>query len=85
MFNHRRSSLHNDAAYARRMVRNIQAKDQCYKSLSSMKSETRSQRDRGIAIVRVNMHCQGIAGNACTRSFDISLTSAEGQKQECFK
>jgi hypothetical protein len=32
MFNHKRSSLHNDAAYARRMVRNIQAKYYDYKS-----------------------------------------------------
>jgi len=28
------------------------------------------------------MHCQGIA---CTRLFGISLTSAVGQKLECFK
>jgi hypothetical protein len=31
---------------------------------------------------RANMHCQGIA---CTRSFDMGLTSADGQKLECFK
>jgi hypothetical protein len=31
---------------------------------------------------RANMHLQGIA---CTRSFDISLTSVEGQKLDCFK
>ncbi len=30
---------------------------------------------------RSYMHCQAIA---CTRSFHIGLTSAEGQKLECF-
>ncbi len=31
---------------------------------------------------RANMHCKG---TACTTSFDMGLTSAEGQKLECFK
>jgi hypothetical protein len=31
---------------------------------------------------RENMHCQG---TACTRSFEIDLTSAEDEKLECFK
>ncbi len=31
---------------------------------------------------RANMHCQGIA---CTWSFGMGLTSAEGQKLECLK
>jgi hypothetical protein len=31
---------------------------------------------------RANMHCQGIA---CTRSFEIDLTSAKDEKLECFK
>ncbi len=34
-----------------------------------------------IHIERANMHCQGIA---CTRSFYVGLTSAEGKKLECF-
>jgi hypothetical protein len=37
---------------------------------------------RDHSIERANMHCQSIA---CTRSFDVGLTSAEGQKLECFK
>jgi hypothetical protein len=35
-----------------------------------------------IHIQRATMHCQGIA---CTESFDMGLTPAEGQKLECFK
>jgi hypothetical protein len=31
---------------------------------------------------RANMHCQGIA---CTRQFEMGLTSAEGKKLEYFK
>jgi hypothetical protein len=35
-----------------------------------------------IQMERGDWHCRGIA---CTRSFDVGLTSAEGQKQEFFK
>ncbi len=35
-----------------------------------------------IHLVRASMHCKGIS---CTRSFNVGLTSAEGQKLECFK
>ncbi len=35
-----------------------------------------------IQIERVNIHCQGIA---CVCSLDMGLTSAEGQKLDCFK
>ena len=30
---------------------------------------------------RANMHCRGIA---CTRSFNMGLSSAEGKKLDCF-
>jgi hypothetical protein len=39
-------------------------------------------RDCSAHIETTNMHCWGIA---CTRSFEIYLTSAEGQTVECFK
>jgi hypothetical protein len=35
-------------------------------------------REREIERERANMHCQGIA---CTRSFGMGLTSAEGKKR----
>jgi hypothetical protein len=38
-------------------------------------------RDHSIHIERANMHCQGIA---CTRSFYLYLTSAEGLKLDQF-
>jgi hypothetical protein len=39
-------------------------------------------RDRSVRTEISNMHCQG---TECTGSFYESLTSAEGQKLECFK
>ena len=41
-----------------------------------------SHRDHSLPTARANMHCQGIA---CTRPFDVSLASAEGQKLVRFK
>jgi hypothetical protein len=38
-------------------------------------------REHRIHIERANVHCQG---TACTRSLHMSLTSAEGQKLQCF-
>ncbi len=38
-------------------------------------------RDHSLHIEKTNMHYQGIA---CTRSYHEGLTSAEGQKLECF-
>jgi hypothetical protein len=39
-------------------------------------------RDHCIQIERANMHYHDIT---CTRTFDTGLTSAEGQKPDCFK
>jgi hypothetical protein len=40
------------------------------------------ERERERERERANMHCLGIA---CTRSYYMCSTSAEGQKIECFK
>jgi len=39
------------------------------------------ERERERKKERVNMHCHG---TACTRSFDVGSTSAEGHKLQCF-
>jgi hypothetical protein len=48
--------------------------EQSYRACKLLDGEMETQRE--------NMHCQGIA---CTRLFNMVLTSAKGQMLECFK
>jgi hypothetical protein len=53
-----------------------------YKEMYYTHREREGERERGREGERGTMHCRNIT---CTRSFERGLTTAEGQKLECFK
>jgi hypothetical protein len=54
----------------------------CITVMPAMSGIEKAHRDNSINTYRKNMYCHS---TAYTRSFNMGLTSAEGEKLECFK